>query len=122
MGGTRGPEPSQAALVANPSEESGTRDWTCRTGGGGSILASLRVFGDSLLLRSRSLSHAETTSGTPQACQTGWRAGFPRRASRPPSAGTDGVILTPRSPPLPTSPFPPFTLPFPALPLLFFFP
>ena len=34
VGGTRGPEPSQAALVANPSEESGTRDWTCGTGSG----------------------------------------------------------------------------------------
>lgn len=73
----------------------------------GSILASLRVLGDSLLLRSRSLSHAETTSGTPQACQTGWRAGFPRRASRPPSTGTDGVILTPGSP-SPLSLLPPF--------------
>lgn len=36
----------------------------------GSILASLKVLRDSPLLRSRSLSHAEATSGTPQACQT----------------------------------------------------
>lgn len=73
----------------------------------GSILASLKVLRDSLLLRSRSLSHAEATSGTPQACQTG----FPRRANGPPSTGTDGVILTPRSPPLPhPSPTPPSLL------------
>ena len=74
----------------------------------GSILASLKVLRDSLLLRSRSLSHAEATSGTPQACQTG----FPRRANGPPSTGTDGVIITPRSPPLP-HPSPP--LPHPSL-------
>lgn len=110
MRGTHGPEPSQAVLGRTPARRAALG--TGRAGQAAGLHPCLTEGPQGQPTAAQPLpesrgSHIWNPSGLPD----GWCAGFPRRANGPPSTGTDGVILTPRSPPLPhPSPTPPSLL------------